>query len=156
MINTKNLIWQDINQTSGVPSNITAWLNDDKSLTSKLKQKFADFSVKVLSQQQGYPHADETSVLNNKDKCVIREVALLGGGNVVVFARSIIPITPATQKILNIGSKPLGEILFNDNNINRETIQITHTNNIWGRRSIFSIDNTQLLVCEFFMEELYA
>jgi len=74
----------------------------------------------------------------------------------MVFARSVIPITNDTQEILNIGSKPLGEVLFNDPSIKRGPMQITQIDNIWGRRSTFSIGETKLLVSEFFMEELYA
>jgi len=86
----------------------------------------------------------------------VREVELLGNGKVVVFARSVIPITNDTQEILSIGSKPLGEVLFNDSNIKRGALQITQIDDIWGRRSTFTIGNTKLLVSEFFTQALYA
>jgi len=38
--------------------------------------------------------------------CVEREVELLGDGNAVVYARSVIPKTIDTVKLLNIGTKP--------------------------------------------------
>jgi len=87
---------------------------------------------------------------------VIREVALLGNNKIVVYARSIIPLTSDTKDILNIGSKPLGEVLFNDTHIKRDSMQITQSDQIWGRRSAFTIGNSKILVSEFFMEDLYA
>ena len=87
---------------------------------------------------------------------MVREVELLGKGKVVVFARSLIPLSDDTKEILKIGSKPLGEVLFNNPNIKRGAMQITQIGNIWGRRSTFTIGKTPLLVSEFFMEELYA
>ncbi|MBT7839394.1 MAG: chorismate lyase, partial [Candidatus Thioglobus sp.] len=56
----------------------------------------------------------------------------------------------------SIGSKPLGEVLFNDSNIKRGALQITQIDDIWGRRSTFTIGNTKLLVSEFFTQALYA
>ncbi|MDG2395283.1 hypothetical protein [Candidatus Thioglobus sp.] len=35
-------------------------------------------------------------------------------------------------------------------------MQIAKTNDLWGRRSTFTIGNTKLLVSEFFTEDLYA
>lgn len=73
-----------------------------------------------------------------------------------MLARSVIPITNDTKDLLTIGSKPLGEVLFNDTSITRGSLQITHTGSTWGRRSTFTIGTTKLLVSEFFLEKLYA
>jgi len=143
MINTQDLIWEDLTNTSNVPKSVLGWLDDKQSLTAKLKQKFDDFSVNVLSQIQTIPHNNENEVLNFEGQSVIREVQLLGNHQVVVFARSVIPVTNDTQAILEIGSKPLGEVLFNDPDIKRGQLQITHTGSTWGRRSIFTIGTTK-------------
>ena len=156
MINTDTLIWQDLSSSNTVPKKVAKWLNDEASLTAKLKQQFSDFSVNVLSQEQAQPYAHEIEIMNTEEQCVVREVELLGNNQVVVFARSVIPLTHDTKKILSIGSKPLGEVLFNDASITRGPMQITHTDATWGRRSTFTIGNTKLLVSEFFMEALYA
>jgi len=156
MINTQDLTWENLTNTSNVPESVLGWLDDEQSLTAKLKQKFDDFSVNVLSQIQTTPHNNENEMLDFEGKSVIREVQLLGNHQVVVFARSVIPVTGDTQAILKIGSKPLGEILFNDPDIKRGQLQITHTGGTWGRRSIFTIGTTKLLVSEFFLECLYA
>ncbi len=156
MINTKNLVWVDLSNTRNIPKPIQMWLNDDQSLTAKLKDKFDNFAVEVLSQEQTTPHANELDILECDTEAIVREVNLLGNCQAVVFARSVIPMTDDTKNLLSIGSKPLGEILFNDPNIKRGKMQITHTDNIWGRRSIFTIAQTKLLVSEFFLENLYA
>lgn len=155
-MNTENLIWEYLDAQTILPELIKPWLIDDQSLTRKLKQTFADFSVNILSQTQAKAHNNEMGLINTNADCVIREVELLGNQQAVVFARSIIPMTNDTQDLLAIGSKPLGEILFNDANIKRGQLQITQSGEIWGRRSTFTIGDTQLLVCEFFLECLYA
>jgi len=43
MINTQDLVWQDLDQANNVPDNVMMWLDDKESLTAKLKQKFDDF-----------------------------------------------------------------------------------------------------------------
>ncbi len=151
-MNTKNLVWIDLNTQTTIPKALKPWLIDDKSLTHKLRQAFDDFSVEVLSQKVAAPYTNELDVLNCDTKVIVREVNLLGNYQAVVFARSVIPITSDTQDLFSIGDKPLGEILFNDNNIKRGKMQITHTGNIWGRRSTFTIGQTKLLVSEFFLE----
>ena len=112
--------------------------------------------MNVLLQTQLEPHENETTLLGFKGDSIIREVALLGDDQIMVFARSVIPITNDTKDLLMIGSKPLGEVLFNDSAIIRGPLQITHTGSTWGRRSTFTIGTTKLLVSEFFLECLYA
>ena len=156
MINTQDLIWQSLKQARDVPNAVMYWLDDDQSLTAKLKRKFDDFAVNVLLQTQLEPHQNEVAILDFTGDSIIREVELLGNTQVMVFARSVIPITNDTKDLLSIGSKPLGEVLFNDPTIIRGPLQITHTGSTWGRRSIFTIGTTKLLVSEFFLECLYA
>jgi len=156
MIKTKELVWKNLSEINTAPSALKPWLDDDQSLTAKLKHKFSDFSVRVISQVTDIPYENELDALEFNNECVIREVELLGNGQVVVFARSVIPVNQDTQDLLAIGSKPLGEILFNNPEIQRGELQITHTETTWGRRSVFCVGNTPLLVSEFFMENLYV
>ncbi|WP_428095440.1 chorismate--pyruvate lyase family protein, partial [Candidatus Thioglobus sp.] len=78
MIDTHNLIWQDLSMVKSAPINVQLWLHDEHSLTAKLKQQFDDFSLNVLSQQQAQPHAHEAAIIGTNASCIIREVALLG------------------------------------------------------------------------------
>ncbi|SMN01413.1 Chorismate--pyruvate lyase [uncultured Candidatus Thioglobus sp.] len=155
-MNTENLVWNTLNAQTVLPDAQKSWLADEQSLTHKLKQMFDDFSVNLLSQTQSLPYENESKLIAVSGECVIREVELLGNQQAVVFARSIIPMTNDTKDLLSIGSKPLGEVLFNNADIKRGAMQITRAGDIWGRRSTFEIGSTKVLVCEFFLEALYA
>jgi chorismate--pyruvate lyase len=80
----------------------------------------------------------------------------MGNNQAVVFARSVIPIKSDTEKILSIGSKPLGELLFDDPEIKRGPLEVGNHNNTWARRSTFTVNQTKVLVSEIFLEQLYA
>lgn len=155
MIQTQNLTWFDLSEVNNIPDPLQNWLDDDQSLTAKLKAKYDDFCVNLISQTQKKPHANETALLGDQ-QAMIREVELLGNQQALVFARSVIPITADTESLLRIGAKPLGEILFDDPSITRGAMQIAKAGNIWGRRSLFNVGKTQILVSEFFLEALYA
>ena len=155
MIQTQNLTWFDLSEVNDVPDPLQNWLDDDQSLTAKLKAKYDDFCVNLISQTQKTPHTNETALLGDQ-QAMIREVELLGNQQALVFARSVIPITADTESLLRIGAKPLGEILFDDPSITRGAMQIAKADNIWGRRSLFNVGKTLILVSEFFLEALYA
>ena len=65
-------------------------------------------------------------------------------------------MTDDTIDILKIGSRPLGEILFDDHKIERGHLEVGSFQNSWARRSTFTIGKTNLLVTEIFLEALYA
>jgi len=155
IINTQRLVWLDQSQSQDIPEDVKRWLHDGQSLTKKLKNKFELFSVDVTSQKKITPCSSEKEILDYSGTCIEREVELLGNGNAVVYARSVIPETIDTVDLLNIGIRPLGEALFNYPNMSREIFQITNIGNTWGRRSIFTVNNTKVLVSEFFLDALF-
>ena len=158
MFNPDNFKWRVFNPKEGVPQHIVNWLLDDQSLTAKLRNKYSDFKVSVISQKQAKPYGCELKLLGVKSNItfIVREVELIGSGKPVVIARSLIPLTEDTNEILKIGTKPLGEMLFNDPEVKRGHLEIGSTNNSWARRSTFKIKKTKLLVSEIFLESLYA
>ena len=121
-----------------IPENLENWLFDDMSLTAKLKQKYSNFAVEVISESQ----------INNG--FIKREVKLCDGKIPVVYAISIIPQNAI--ELINLGNKPLGEILFNDGK--RLKILVAKSGKFWGRKSIFSFQKQEVIVCEFFLDEL--
>lgn len=155
MIDTQNLVWLDRNQSENIPRDVKIWLYDEQSLTKKLKQQFHFFSVNVVLQREVTPCLGEKEILAYNGICVERKVELLGDGDAVVYARSVIPKTVDTVKLLNIGAKPLGEVLFNSSGTSREMLQITNIEGVWGRRSIFTVGDTKVLVSEFFLNTLF-
>jgi len=156
MMDLSKLNWHDIDYFDDVPREVLFWIRDDQSLTQKLKKKYQDFRVEVHKQEESSIYNHEINLLGNEENFIVREVSLYGDNQPVVFARSVIPKNTKTDSIMKIGNKPLGEILFTDPNILREQIEITFHNDIWGRRSVFVMNNCRILVSEFFLEKIYA
>jgi len=156
MMDLSRLKWHDIDYFDDIPEKALFWIRDDQSLTQKLKNRYPDFRVEVDKQEQLEIYKHEINLLGNEGRFIVREVFLYGDNEPVVFARSVIPKNPITESIMEIGNKPLGEILFTDPNILREPIEITFQNDIWGRRSVFVMNNNRILVSEFFLEKIYA
>ena len=151
MFNPEKFQWRLFDKIESIPNIVVEWLLDNRSLTAKLRDKYKDFKVNVISQQLNQPYPCELALLDNStDKFIIREVELIGDSTAVVFARSVIPVNSDTEDLLSIGSKPLGEILFNDPTIKRGPLEVGKHNNSWARRSTFKINNTKLLVSEIF------
>ena len=157
-INPDKFQWRIFNPQEGVPEHVCNWLLDGQSLTAKLRDKYEDFKVNVLSQEQDNPYDCELKLLaaSSNQTFIVREVELIGSQRPVVIARSLIPLTADTSEILKIGAKPLGEILFNDPEIKRGHLEVGSFNKSWARRSTFKIGKTKLLVSEIFLESLYA
>jgi len=156
MMDLSKLNWHDIDYFDDIPEKALFWIRDDQSLTQKLKKRYPDFRVEVDKQEELEIYKHEINLLGNEGSFIVREVFLYGDNQPVVFARSIIPKNPITDSIMEIGNKPLGEILFTDPNILREPIEVTFQNDIWGRRSVFVMNNSRILVSEFFLEKIYA
>ena len=158
MFNPDKFQWRIFNPQEGVPEHVCNWLRDGQSLTAKLRDKYKDFKVNVLSQEQDNPYDCELKLLeaHSNQTFIVREVELIGSQIPVVIARSLIPISEDTNEILKIGAKPLGEILFNDPEIKRGHLEVGSFNESWARRSTFKIGKTKLLVSEIFLESLYA
>ena len=141
MFNPDKFQWRIFNPQEGVPEYVCNWLLDGQSLTAKLRDKYKDFKVNVMSQEQDNPYDCELKLLEatSNQTFIVREVELIGSQVPVVIARSLIPLTQDTNEILKIGAKPLGEILFNDPEIKRGHLEVGSFNETWARRSTFKI-----------------
>jgi chorismate--pyruvate lyase len=98
----------------------------------------------------------------------VREVYLLGQASPWVYARSV-----ASQSALHgglnlaeLGSRPLGELLFCDQAFARQPIEVcrypagwlppeAQTDNLWARRSRFDRGPLSVLVAEVFLPALW-
>ena len=156
MFDISSAVWNRITSSFLIPEEVLFWINDNTSLTQKLRNKYSRFEVKIIRQESSRLYTHELDFFDRNENFVVREVLLIGNKKPVVFARSVIPISKDTDKIIEVGNKPLGEILFNDPLIIRKEIEVTNINGTWGRRSIFNINQTKLLVSEFFLENIYA
>lgn len=150
------------------PSDLLDWLCDEGSLTRRLIASGQDdFRVEVLVEQQQPARADEAAALGltARHPVWIREVLLHTAGAPRVFARTVADLqafNAAGVYLENLGSRSLGELLFSDPRIRREPIEISpypaawlpapvQAAHCWARRSLFSSERLQLLVCEVFL-----
>lgn len=149
-----------------IPVPYRDWLFDNGSLTAKLKKySLGDFRVQLICQEWRIPSLEESTLLAQPTNRLtnIREVLLLCHDAPVVFARTVIPISTLegeNTRLLHLSNKPLGEVIFSDPTSKRGPIEITKTvdtNNcpVWGRRSVFTLNNKPLVVSEFFLPTLF-
>ncbi|MGD8785110.1 MAG: chorismate lyase [Thioalkalispiraceae bacterium] len=158
-----------------LPENMACWLFDPASLTARLIAACDEkFRVRVMSQSWATPLWNEAKRLEMRERqaALIREVFLYCGDQPWVFARTVIPRTTLTGKekyLANLGSKPLGAVLFADPNMQRDEFEVTclakgdllfqhasqmlldEPEDIWGRRSVFYLSGKPLLVNEIFL-----
>ncbi len=156
---------------------IKSWLFDTGSLTARLID-YCDggFSVKVLSVKREEPTPDEVVALGliPGHLALIRQVLLYCDDRPLVYARTVIPLSSlrgALWGLVVLGNKPLGAVLFADKTMRRKPLEITlltkghkcyawtqhsGTEHIWGRRSVFTLKNKDLLVSEFFLPSLFS
>lgn len=157
-----------------VPAQLRSWLSDTGSLTQRLIDACDDkLTVQVLRQNMGVPRLSERRALGLQQRrlALIREVLLLGGGTAWVYARSIIPLSTLTGRLRSLrqlDNRPLGALLFSDPSMCREPVEVACFNStnaqmpaaltayqspIWGRRSVFRLDNKPMLVNEIFLPD---
>ena len=158
-----------------VPVNVMHWLFDASSLTKRLMQRCpGQFNVELIDQSISKPTLEESRTLNIGfgRSALIREVLLHCGSQPVVYARTVIPLSTLTGAQTcygNLGSRPLGAMLFSDRSMKRDEVEasllgiddVLHVNlafidePVWGRRSVFRVGGKPLLVCEFFLPALF-
>ena len=169
------------------------WLVDNASLTLRIKNhcqsnQMGQFSVRLLRQGMSIPSNDEIQRLKLKSRryALIREVLLYCGNTPVIFARTVIPIKTLTgpqRQLSHLGNRPLGEFLFAQPGLQRDTMEIAVLKNghqlfdsavgnmsdktlflskkvvpdqVWARRSIFRLRHKPLLVAEVFLPEILS
>lgn len=161
------------------PAQFRPWLTDTDSLTKQLICHCpGQFSVDVLRQYWAKPLASETTLLGiaAHSRAFIREVRLYCDQQGWVFARTVIPLNTLRgelQKLTQLGSQPLGAVLFSNHAIKRAPLEIARFNSgtpmyndavsnstenreLWGRRSLFLLGNKPLLVNELFLDSIPA
>jgi chorismate--pyruvate lyase len=156
-----------------IPPPMMPWLFDAASLTQRLRQVCQGrFQVRVVSQRRVRPLRDERVALRMRDHehALVRMVYLLCDGQPWVFARTVIPLRTlggAQRRLARLGSKPLGEMLFADRSMRRSAVEVARllpgdklfgliatggaVGSLWGRRSVFYLQNKPLLVSEIFL-----
>jgi chorismate--pyruvate lyase len=156
---------------------VRSWLMANGSLTSRLQQRYSNFVVKPVAVKYAKPIQDEAVLLHqpNYKIALIREVLLMGNSQPVVFAHSVLPrvsLRGAWKGLGRLGNKPLGATLFANPKVKRtplsyKKLRANHElyqhatrhlkqkpSCLWARRSIFSLNCTNIIVTEVFLPQL--
>ena len=156
-----------------MPRSLRPWLADKGSLTHRIKARCARFAVTPLRTEFAPALQDENALLGMSSLGIayVRDVLLRCDGVPVVFAHSVAPAASLKgpwRAIGRLGSRPLGEALFSDPRIRRESLAWRrlraghplfalaqgHSNGattLWARRSVFRLGAHPLLVTEVFL-----
>ena len=173
-----------------------AWLTGEGSLTRRLRQASKTFEVVRLAQRRGGACNDEVDCVRpaavrgrgpqgqqigqrsapRRLAILAREVLLVCNGSPTVFAHSVIDASALRGRwrwLAGLGTRPLGEALFNDPQVRRGPVRFRQLRaperrylraaaelstrglpvprSLWARRSVFSAGGRQLLVTEVFL-----
>jgi len=154
-----------------IPRPLRPWLLDPGSLTKRLLAvSGGDFRVQVLRQGHLPANQHERTALALEDRRwpFLREVHLRCHEQPWVFARTVIPqatLQGPARALTRLGSKPLGAVLFNHPQVRRGPIAVYRLQAsrispscrgngvIWGRQSLFYLQQMPLLVSEYFLAD---
>lgn len=149
-----------------------SWLLDQGSLTARLKTISSCVEVKLIGQKLLLLDNHETNLLPGYKHVIVREVVLYCNGKPWIFARSLIPESlqlTASSILTSLGNQPLGERLFQDSNLQRDSFEVAifeqqsnvsnlaaslsnkSPQSLWGRRSRFIVEQQPLVVQEIFL-----
>nr|CAI78484.1 4-hydroxybenzoate synthetase [uncultured beta proteobacterium] len=166
-----------LSRPPALPRSLRRWLCDRGSLTRRLKARCARFSVTPLTTGLARANFDEMVLvgLSGRQLAYVRDVTLRCDDQVVVFAHSVLTrksLRSAWNGITRLGSRPLGEALFNNPRIRRQALayrklrphhplfrrinlHLPQTERcLWARRSVFCLAGHPLLVTEVFLPSI--
>lgn len=140
----------------------------------------------IGEEQQLCSAAEACDLIQVGEPILVREVLLYCDNRPQVFARSLLPLKSLTgdeKALAHLGEQPLGQVLFNNPSLKRQRLEVSSfsqdssigllvekiysgncpeqmINNIktelWGRRSIFMLENKPLMVAEVFLPGAFA
>ncbi|WP_097459200.1 chorismate--pyruvate lyase family protein [Mangrovitalea sediminis] len=149
-----------------VPARVRDLLLSRGSLTRRLRHRSQhNFHVRIVREQFAQPTLDECRLLQlpTRELAWIREVELVGDGEVWVEARTVFPLHTLQGKHRrwrHLGSRPIGEILFREHGWQRGPLEVAIPSDVWQsgpftRRSCFSNQDRQVLITEQFSAVLW-
>jgi len=167
--------WQSASAYPHLTQQQQSWLLEAGSLTAKLKSHCQQFSVHVLNEAPFDLTSEQQALLNTSlSHALNREVLLLCDNKPMVYAQSWLPAddTLKKQQLLSMGTRPLGDVIFQDSSLLRTEIEVAEFSEqhqlgslinelglepqmLWGRRSVFSLSRAHFLVAEVFLPGAY-
>lgn len=155
-----------------------SWLIDRGSLTDRIRARCDTVRVEVVFQGPRRATRDERFLVGARTRqTLVREVYLWCGDVPVVFAHSVArrrDLRRAWRSLSGLGSRPLGAALFANPRVRRHALRFRelHAHDeltaralpgaprsrppLWARRSVFTLDNSPILVTEVFLPGILA
>ena len=173
LVNIKNLpqITND-----GPPENLIAWLNNQSSLSNKLKSITGDATLEVLHESWRKPNSWEEDILGlYNEPLFAREILILSHEQACWYGRTIVPYaTYHAHKTLfaRLDTEPLGKLIYGNSEvkrlmlfnyaINKECLEYywlpkylqKSDETFWLRFSIFSLNELFFCLNEILLPEL--
>ena len=158
----------------GLDPQLNNWLLDQDSLTDKLiHASMGNFYVSPLRHSWQRISHSEAVQLNIRDYqwVRVREVLLCCYNEPWVYARTLFPVRTLTGKLgwlRWLNDRPLGALLFSKASMRRSHFEVARldrdsgipqsyfaeASSLWGRRSLFYLENKPMLVAEIFLPPL--
>ena len=145
-----------INQVKN--DSIKSWLSESGPITKRISAN-ENFELNLLRDEIDEVDETEKKYLGNSIGDIkVREVLLLGNKVPKVYAKSLIPVKTIKKgfsKLGSLGTKPLGDILFEKNIFNKIDVMYSsfiHEDSIfWGRKTKYLVKNLPFSVMEIFL-----
>lgn len=155
------LPWDYRHSCPPASSGIQSWLQEQRSMTLRLKKFCQQLTVEVVQEQfysyQTLLEYERQALFDSPDRRFwMREVLLCGDGVPWLAGRTIFPessLDGAGAHLLKLGPTPLGQFLFSAPNLQRIFLQIANKDQLWGRRSLFKMGDAPLLLTELFLPD---
>ena len=154
------------------------WLIDRGSLTDRIRARCKAFRVELVFQGPRRATRDERFLVGARARqTLVREVYLYCGDTPVVFAHSVVrraDLRGAWRALTRLGTRPLGAALFADPRVRRQPLRFRELRArdelnaralaqvrgqrpvLWARRSLFTLDDSPILVTEVFLPGVLA
>ncbi|WP_036770256.1 chorismate lyase [Photorhabdus australis] len=157
ILTTMPIQWLSMN-SSDFPDEILDWLMELGSMTRRFEQYCGHVHVVPFRECfiTGEEIADESEHLPTSQRYWLREIVLYGDNIPWLLGRTLIPeatLTGPDEKLVDLGTVPLGRYLFSSNKLTRDYIQRGKHGNRWARRSLLRLSGKPLLLTEVFLPE---
>ncbi|MBK5145110.1 chorismate lyase [Budviciaceae bacterium BWR-B9] len=143
-------------QSDSLSKPVADWLLEEDSMTRRCERYCHKVTVQPLF--EGYIPAsslgNELSELPTDKRYWVREVFLFGDTIPWIWARTVVPektLSGPEQQLIELGDTPLGRYLFSQSALERDYIQVSLHDGLWGRRSRLRLSGKPLLLTEIFL-----
>ncbi|CAQ86019.1 chorismate--pyruvate lyase [Photorhabdus asymbiotica] len=157
ILTTMPIQWLSMS-SSDFPDEILDWLMELGSMTRRFEQycdhvHVVPFRECFITEEE---ISDESDHLPISQRYWLRETVLYGDNIPWLLGRTLIPeatLTGPDEKLVDLGTVPLGRYLFSSNKLTRDYIQKGKHGKRWARRSLLRLSGKPLLLTEVFLPE---